>query len=285
MTISYDLYNKPINILITNICNLSCGGCSQQCGYIPKEKIWNISLEQLKWNLDLLTDARKGKLHMVGVFGGEPTFHPNYKEILQLIKNYKKTIFVIFTNGINMNKDNFKQIPQWGINTFGLDGINNIRWKVDLKDKKSVCGGIGQTFLPTQVAAMDVLKIQNKHFYWEKAQKDCNMWNKCWCIIYNNKAYFCEISASFDLMNNESIYGWPLKWGEDPFVRTEKEINTQADNFCYRCGWCLTNEELEKANIPMQKVKDPTLVSHININKNYKKSSIKVKNTCLKLFY
>lgn len=276
MNTSFHLYNKPINILITNICNLSCGGCSQQCGYIPKEKIWNIPLDQLKWNLDLLTDVRKNKLKMVGIFGGEPTLHPNYLEILQLIKNYN-TIFVVFTNGINMHKNNFKIRPDWGINTFGLDGFSNIRWKVDYKNKESIYGGVGQTFLPTQVAATDVLRIKDKQFYWIKAQKDCNMWNKCWCIIYNNKAYFCEIAASFDLMNNDSIFGWPLEWGKDPFNKTEEEIKNQAQNFCYRCGWCLTHEELRKAKVPMQKVKDPTLVSKINLKTKTKKSMIEIK--------
>jgi organic radical activating enzyme len=275
---SAHLFKKPINILITNICNLSCGGCSQQCGYIPKEKIWNIPLEQLKWNLDLLVDVRKNKLNMVGIFGGEPTLHPEYKKILDLISNYKRTTFVIFTNGRDFDKINYKKV-QSHLNDYSLKDYSNIIWKIDFKDKNSIYGGIGQTFLPTQVAAMDILKIKNKNFYWEKAQKQCVMWDRCWCIIYNNKAYFCEIAASFDMMNNESSYGWPLVWGVDPFLRTEEEIAKQANNFCYRCGWCLTQEELIKADVPMQKVKDPTIVSHINMKtKMTKKPIVKIKN-------
>jgi hypothetical protein len=272
MDVSKHLWKKPVNILITNICNLSCGGCSQQCGYIPKQKLWNINLDQLRWNIDLLTDARKGNLRMVGLFGGEPTLHPEYESVLEITKNYPKTRFVVFTNGRDLKKTN-------------LRGYKNVSWKIDFKDKNSERGGCGQLFLPTQVAAMDVLKNTNKRFYWEKAQNHCKMWNSCWCIIYNNMAYFCEIAASFDLMH-DGYNGWPLQWGVDPFARSPKEINTQADNFCYRCGWCLTHKELEKAKIPTQLVKDPSIVSHINIKIKYKtkKPIVKVKNNSAKIF-
>lgn len=256
MDICSKLYKKIINILVTNICNLSCGGCSQQCGYISKNKLWNISLEQLKWNIDLLVDVRKGKLPPIGFFGGEPTLHPQYFEILNLTTLYPKIKFIVYSNGRDLSKVN---LPQY----------KNIQWRIDEKDKDSIRGGHGQTFLPTQVAAMDVLKIKNKKYYWKKAQETCGMWNHCYSIIYNNKSYFCEIAACFDFLNNNGTNGWPLVWGVDPFLKSERDINEQATKFCYRCGWCLTWEELEKAKIPMQKVKDPTLITKINIiNKN-----------------
>jgi hypothetical protein len=71
-------------------------------------------------------------------------------------------------------------------------------------------------------------------------------------------------------MNDEN-HGWPLKWGVDPFVRSEEEISNQAENFCYRCGWCLNKSELEKNKIPNQLVKDPTLVTQINMKMKTRK--------------
>jgi organic radical activating enzyme len=269
MSTAEHLREKVVNILVTNICNLSCGGCSQQCGYIPKEKLWNIPIDQLKWNIDLLIDARKGDPGTIGFFGGEPTLHPQFKDMVELTQSYKKVNFIIYSNGRDPKKIDNKK--------------TNIEWRVDPKDKNSEVGGRGQMFLPTQVASQDLLKIADKRFYWKKAQKDCGMWNHCYCMIYNNKAYFCEIAASWDIMNDEN-HGWPLKWGVDPFAKTEEEIAAQAENFCYRCGWCLTKEELIKNKIPQQLVRDPTLVTHINMKFKTRIPMKKMKNNVAKIF-
>lgn len=242
------ILNKQINILITNVCNLSCGGCSQHCGYIQKEKLWNISIDQLKWNIELLIDC-KGKIEKIGIFGGEPTIHPEYEKILEMLKNFKEIKFQIFTNGIKKYQD------KW-----------NHYYSPVYKDKNSE-----KVFTPTSVAPMDILKVDDKTFYWEKAQKDCFMYNFCCSIIYNNKAYFCEPAAAWDIMTGENN-GWDLKWGEDPFKRTDDEIEKQALNFCYRCGWCFNKDDLRKYKIPNQLVKDSTIVTQINLpignNKN-----------------
>jgi len=245
MSDSSHLHGKQINILVTNICNLSCGGCSQQCGYIPKEKLWNIPLGQLKWNIELLIDVRKGDPGRIGLFGGEPTLHPQFDEMLSLLLAYPEASFQVYTNGRELGSERTKN-------------RNNLDFRVDFKDKSTQ-----RDFLPTQVAPMDIIGIENKMHYWGKAKKHCHMWKNCASIIYNNKAYFCEAPAAWDLMNDED-HGWPLKWGVDPFARTDKEVATQAENFCYRCGWCLTKKELASNKIPMQSINDPTLVTQIN---------------------
>lgn len=236
---------KRINILITNYCNLSCGGCSQQCGYIPKDKLWHIPVEQLEWNIKLLLDVR-GYIHDLGIFGGEPTIHPKYDEILIMLKQFK-VHFQIYSNGIIPKKN------KW-----------NHSYSIVKKDRNS-----SLNFQPTSVAPQDVIKIDNKRFYWEKAQKDCDMYNKYCSIIYNNRAYFCEPAAAWDVMTGED-HGWPLKWGEDPFLRTFEEVDEQAVNFCYRCGWCFSKSELKKYGLNNQKVKDPTFITQINLPLNVK---------------
>lgn len=247
---------KRPNILITNICNLSCGGCSQQCGYIPKEKLWNIPIEQLEWNVKLLIDVRgEENVRDLGIFGGEPTIHPQYENILKMLSQFKKTHFQIYTNGIKTPN------RKW-----------NHTYSTVPKNKNSY-----MNFRPTSIAPQDVYKIQDKKFYWEKAKKDCDMYKKYCSIIYNNKAYFCEPAAAWDVMTGED-HGWPLKWGEDPFVVTHEQVEKQALNFCYRCGWCFSESDLKKYGLKTQRVKDPTIVSEINlpINKT-KKSTQEVK--------
>lgn len=265
MSDSDHLYSKQINILVTNICNLSCGGCSQQCGYIPKEKLWNIPIDQLKWNIDLLVDARGGDPGRIGLFGGEPTLHPRFDDMLSLLLGYPNIFFMVYTNGRELGSKRTQD-------------RKNLNFRVDFKDKETCLD-----FLPTQVASMDILGIKDKRHYWRKAKKHCHMWKNCCSIIYNNKAYFCEAPAAWDLMSDEN-HGWPLKWGVDPFAKTEEEIAAQAENFCYRCGWCLTQEELIKNKIPQQLVRDPTLVTHINMKFKTRIPMKKMKNNVAKIF-
>ena len=247
--------SKRPNILVTNVCNLSCGGCSQQCGYIPKEKLWNIPVDQLEWNVKLLIDVR-GEEHVrdLGIFGGEPTIHPKYDDLLKMLRQFKKISFQIYTNGIRRRQN------KW-----------NHTYNIVAKNKNS-----NITFRPTSVAPQDIYKIEDKKFYWEKAQKDCDMYKKYCSIIYNNRAYFCEPSAAWDIMTGED-HGWPLKWGEDPFAVTDQQVEQQAVNFCYRCGWCFSASDLKQLGLKTQKVKDPSIVSEINLplNKNKKTQEVK----------
>ena len=40
------LKNKTAHIVITNVCNLTCGGCHQHCGNFEKSQLWLISPEE-----------------------------------------------------------------------------------------------------------------------------------------------------------------------------------------------------------------------------------------------
>lgn len=245
MSDSAHLMSKQVNILVTNICNLSCGGCSQQCGYIPKEKLWNIPLSQLEWNIDLLIDCRKGNPGRIGLFGGEPTLHPEFDDMIDLLLSYEHQGFQVYTNGRELGSERTKD-------------RKNVSFRVDFKDRNT-----RRCFVPTQVAPKDVMEVPDNRFYWEKAKKDCHMWKNCCCIIYNNRAYFCEAPAAWDIMNEEN-HGWPLRWGEDPFSKTDAQIAQQADNFCYRCGWCLLSKDLKQAGLPTQTIQDATIATKLN---------------------
>ena len=72
-------------------------------------------------------------------------------------------------------------------------------------------------------------------------------------------------------------HGWPLKWGEDPFVVTDEQVEKQALNFCYRCGWCFSESDLKNNTFKKQRVKDPSIITEINLplNKNKKTQEVK----------
>lgn len=89
------------NIAITNYCNLQCPYCFAD-KFIKEEDKEMISLEQLSTILEFLSKSSTGR---VGLIGGEPTLHPRFSDILDLVNKFcvmYKTRCVVFTNGINL---------------------------------------------------------------------------------------------------------------------------------------------------------------------------------------
>lgn len=118
---------KRLSIVITNVCNLSCGGCHQLCGHFSKDQLWYISLENFEkavnacakwadeyWGLADFPDYDKN----IGIYGGEPLMHPLWDDICLIMKKYNSYKFLIYTNGLKFDKKNskiclnyFKSIP------------------------------------------------------------------------------------------------------------------------------------------------------------------------------
>lgn len=211
---SKHLIKKSINILVTNLCNVNCKNCSQMCGLFPKKEIWHIPIDQLEDNIVKL------ETNYIGIFGGEPTTHPEWDKIVELFKKYRDITFNIYSNGL-----------------IKLIKLDNTTFFIS-KNRKD----IGRQFMPTLTAPIDIIKKNDKLIYWEMAKKNCHMWNKCRSIVYDNKCYACEPAAAFERMklgknNWNKCSGWEVK--KNCFKKTESEIRNQLVNFCYRCGWCL----------------------------------------------
>jgi len=91
-----------MNILFTNFCNRSCPYCFAK-GKLTAEKeapFNHIKLKELRTILDFLKRSRQNQ---VGILGGEPTLHPEFKKAMaMIIKAGLNTS--IFSNGL-MKKD------------------------------------------------------------------------------------------------------------------------------------------------------------------------------------
>lgn len=224
---SSHLKKKNVNILITNACNLYCGGCTQHCDMFSKEEKWFIPLDQLKQNIkSILPYKRRG----IGIFGGEPTLHPQWYQILELIASFEEAKFVIFSN---------MSIPE------KIKTVPNAMYSKIMK---------GSSFHASMIAAKDKFRrlLRNKtepaihRICWNIAKRKCYMWRdqQFFSIVYDNKAYLCEPAAAIDRLlvgkNNwlSESKGWDIIPGKYVFNRTRKEIISQAMNFCYRCGCC-----------------------------------------------
>lgn len=94
------------NIILTNYCNLKCPYCFASKMMTTKEKSENeIKIDTLIKILNWLEKSPGEK--RIGLIGGEPTLHSNFKEILKIINNFCETTnkdSILFTNGIYLKK-------------------------------------------------------------------------------------------------------------------------------------------------------------------------------------
>jgi len=96
-------------IELTDRCNLSCPICYADSGV---EEVSNISdrprkhrtLEHIEMMLDAVV-ANEGEPQIVQLSGGEPTIHPEFFEVRDLVKSKPIKHLMINTNGIRIAKD------------------------------------------------------------------------------------------------------------------------------------------------------------------------------------
>lgn len=109
------------NIAITNYCNLKCSYCF--ANDMINESHKTMSIENYIKILKYLTEQNKE--NNIGIIGGEPTLHPQFKNIL--IESNQCGIannvnFTLFTNGIELEQ----YIPYIGNNINILINCNNL---------------------------------------------------------------------------------------------------------------------------------------------------------------
>ena len=95
------------NIALTTYCNLHCPYCFADT-MIQTESIKNISLDKFKDICDwILKDKPQEQIGHIGLIGGEPTLHPQFKEILSITEEIfinRNCKGVLFTNGVYLEK-------------------------------------------------------------------------------------------------------------------------------------------------------------------------------------
>lgn len=247
------LKKKSVHIIVTNVCNLSCGGCSQHCGLFSKDKLFFISKDQFEINVDVASKMHK----YVHVFGGEACLHPEIESFLSICESkYPNTKFFIWTNGkYKKHKDQIIKTRYAGV-SHPHSFYKNVIVQVDFEKSRE------RTFIPTLVAPQDIVVGKNKRFFFEEyAQKNCYMFKSCQLLFYDKYAYACECGGSFDKITNFDK-GWPIF---ENFLDklTDEDVIEQLSNFCYRCGHCLP-KEIRKNYV--QKVSETPICSSTNKN-------------------
>lgn len=195
----------------------------------------------------------------IGVMGGEPTLHPQFREICKLMQKLvpDKNQRELWTNGLNWDK--YKEVID---ETFCKDHIIYN----DHKDKE-----VGE-HQPLLVAAADI--IDDRELMWRLIGNCWVQWR--WGASITPKGgFFCEVAAAQDeLFQGPGGYklekGW---WNKNP-----NEFADQVKRYCPNCSAAIPMEgisshvswdSISKSNAKrLEKVNSP----------KYKKGKFKIAN-------
>lgn len=204
--------NTVIQIEITNACHLKCANCTRFVGH--HRKPFYMTLDEVRNAIDSL----HGFPGRVGIMGGEPCLHPQFREILAVLR---------------------EMVPDKPKREFWTAGFKWGDYEADIRE----------TFLPERIAFNDHTQTTGKHQPLLVAIDEivddpvlrAELIDKCWvqaqwsASITPLGAYFCEIAAARGALHG--IRGWPVErgwWDKRP-----AEFSDQVHQFCGGCSAAL----------------------------------------------
>ena len=207
--------NTVIHIDITNACHLSCANCTRHVGH--HRKPYFMDLETIRKGIASLLDSPC----RIGIMGGEPTLHPQFRDILSLIR---------------------ETIPDRRKREFWTAGWKWAEYKEDIL----------ATFDEDRISYNDHTQTTGKHqpllIAIEEAVEDpqlrkilidnCPYQARWSASITPRGGFFCEIAASLDWLYQD-LPGWEPKgypiepgwWDKKP-----EQFQDQVTQMCGKCS-------------------------------------------------
>ena len=230
------------NIAITAYCNLKCPYCFAN-EMISNQEEKNITLEQFEKIIQWIPlNPSRG----LGLIGGEPTLHPQFKEILEITERYlqkTQSHCVIFTNGVYIKKyipyltRNFNLL----VNVNGPEDMGETQWN-SLQEALNLFNTMNW-----------LSKHSNQDALSHKAYLGCNI-----CMERKDYSFIWEIIEKYDLAelrvsvtaptkpeykNNKHKYYTDMKPIFLDFVKKAKEHNLKLVADCNQIPLCYYTEE------------------------------------------
>jgi len=209
--------NTVIQIDITNACHLNCANCTRFVG--NHRQPYFMSLGDFKRAVESL----EGFPGRIGIMGGEPTLHPQFREILTLMRDMvPKEKREFWTAGF-----------KWGEYKADIHKTFN-RERVAFNDHSQASG----RHQPLLVAISEVV---DDHELRELLIENCPFQSSWSAAITPKGAFFCEIAAAQDyLFDDPGGYevkpGW---WRREP-----EDFQDQVMEYCGNCSGALPMDTL-----------------------------------------
>lgn len=232
---------KDMNIIqieITNFCDILCSNCTRFCGH--QKKFFFMDFDTFKEAVDSVT----GFSGVVGIMGGEPTFHPEFEKF----SNYFKDHFG------DIELRNFFRYPVKDfMEHISTNSFLNFNLKLKSSAKRGLWSSIGKGYYKHFETIQNVFDYQclNDHINpsthlslmitrkelgipdreWLKRRDNCWIQNEWSASVTPKGAFFCEIAAALDYLF-DGPGGWPIEKGW--WLRKPKDFKDQL----HWCEWC-----------------------------------------------
>lgn len=228
---------KVIQIELTNACPMRCANCTRFCGHHTKP--FFMDFETFKRSVDSL----KGFRGIVGIMGGEPTIHPEFKRFMEYYR-------------ANVGYEDYSTTLHAPTADFMRHVLAN-GWHVDYSNHRGLWTSVTPRYYENFELIQDVFGYQllNDHSHpsmhqthmvtrkelgipdaeWFKMRDRCWVQNLWSASITPKGAFFCEIAAAMDATLG-GPGGWPIEPGW--WKREPKDFKEQLD-WCEMCSACL----------------------------------------------
>jgi len=206
--------NNNICIDITTLCNLRCFNCQSSVRQAPAND--NMSVEQIEKFIKEAIDL-KYYWNRISLFGGEPTLHPRFFEIVGALKRYKDfnpdCIIDVVTNGAGERvKSVLSKLPAW--------------LSVENTMKKE--GQESHPFGSYNIAPIDCPQYR----FFTDFSKGCWRLSFCYGLELSMYGYYpCS-----PCMGVDRVFGFDIGIKKLSLV-TEKALREQMKILCRYCGW------------------------------------------------
>ena len=214
------IYRMPvIQIEVTNSCSLQCSQCTRFVGHHKKPFFMDLAM------VEKAIKSLKGFTKAIGIMGGEPTLHPQFKEICELVRKLipNRRQRSLWTNGFKWHE--YKAIID---KTFDPEMII-------YNDHKDMEVGKHQ---PLLIAAEEI--IDDRELMWRLIGNCWVQWR--WAASITPKGgFFCEVAAALDQLF-DGPGGYALKkdwWNKNP-----NEFMDQVKRYCPRCSGAIPMERV-----------------------------------------
>lgn len=230
--------NGVIQIHVTRACDLSCTSCTQGSNLSGKPTI--ITLE----NFEIAVKSLRGYNGVIGIFGGNPTLHPKFGEICEILQHYISfDQRGLWSNNLNGYGKLCREIFNPNYSNLNVHGIKEREEEIkrDWPEKLDILGQQDSRHSPPFVAMKDLdISLEEQ----ERLIENCDinqLWSAMVCQFRGElRGFFCELAGAQSMLHeNEIDYpdtGIPiyddLKWWKFPIHQFEGQIKKH----CFECG-------------------------------------------------
>lgn len=213
---------RVLGIALTYACNLRCFNCDESSAQAPADT--QMTVEQIQRYVDEW-EAAKYRWDLMEIAGGEPTMHPDFLRIIDILRTYRnrhspRTRIKVLTNGTG---DHVKQI---------IPLIPS-----DIEVENSNKGGKRQNQLQHStfnLAPAEVPEYSNVDY-----RNACEYTHRCGTGLGPSGYYHCPVAAGMD-----RIFEWNI--GRQSLPSMDDDMEDLAKRFCSQCGYFLRQLEYKK---------------------------------------